>query len=192
MMCNRREIEHIFGFNEIFSQIRELRRENWTCVCVWDGKNTPQQRWKVRHTSWSALLLWWPWLGPVRNRRHLSGPHTLHVSSFHTHTGPGSPQQSASDQVKFKNIKLKPWISHSVVCPSVAAAKAMFRKRTYCLFQLLWEESKSPSLCSCGVGSLVCHPSKSEFKSGRVIQLSTQTWKFLTEKPQTSFDILHY
>lgn len=99
--------------------------------------------------------------------------HTLRVSRFHTHTGPRSPQQSAGDRVKFKSIKLKPWIIHSV-----AAAKAVSKKM--CLFQLLWEDSKSPSLVSCGVGSLVCQPSKSEPKSGRVIQLSTQTWKFLT------------
>lgn len=47
-----------------------------------------------------------------------------------------------------------------------------------------------PSLVSCGVGSQACHPSNSFPKSGRLIQQSTQTWKFLEKKRVTTITCL--
>lgn len=54
-----------------------------------------------------------------------------------------------------------------------------------------------PSLVSCGVGSQTCQPSKSEPRSGRLIQHSTQTWKFLVfdknkkKSFRLNFSLLH-
>lgn len=61
-----------------------------SCKCMMKTRrpkewSSPQQRWTEHHTSWSALLPWWPSLGLVHNRKLLTASHTHHVRFGHEH-----------------------------------------------------------------------------------------------------------